>query len=298
MQEAADRFIMPRFHALQEGDVEEKSPGEVVTRADREAEAFLTPILCALRPEAIVVGEEASATNPMPLDAMRDTAAIWLVDPLDGTSNFIAGTSDFAVMVALLEHGLTTHAWIWRPIDREAPIAVRGSGTTRNGEGVRLGGLRTTGSAGLRGSVRTRFLDDEHRAYVENSLSGLDADVLPGSGCAGVDYPELALGNQDFLLFRRTLPWDHAPGALVIREAGGIVSDGTVPTTSHATARRAFWRRATKRPGRLLNRRYFSQGTESQVRRQSCASPQAFRPVRRAGGPSHARLATAPLRRT
>lgn len=218
IREAAETAILPRFRALQDGDIEEKSPGEVVTSADREGEALLTAALRKLRPDAIVIGEEATAANPRLLDAV-DAPAAWLLDPLDGTSNFIAGRPEFAVMVALVQHGVTTHAWVWRPIDGEAWVAERGAGTMRNGERV---SVPASQRSGLRGSVRTRFLDDEHRAFAEASSPRMGAEILPGSGCAGVDYPEIVLGNQDFVMFRRTLPWDHAPGALLLCEAGGV----------------------------------------------------------------------------
>ena len=220
MQDAAEKAILPRFRALQDGDVEEKSPGEVVTRADREAEALITPVLKLHRPDATVVGEEATAANPSLLNAVRGASTVWLLDPLDGTSNFVSGTEQFAVMVALVERGLTTHAWIWQPLMQVAWIAVRGAGATRNGERVSLpAGARP--ATDLRGSLRTRFLDDEHRTFAEAALDRF-GKVLAGSGCAGIDYPEVASGLQDFLLFRRTLPWDHAAGVLVLREAGGI----------------------------------------------------------------------------
>ena len=221
MQTAAEVAILPRFQALQDGDVEKKSPGEVVTKADREAESLITPALRRLRPDAIVVGEEAAALSPMLVDAVLDAEAVWLVDPLDGTSNFVAGIHQFAVMVALVEKGVTTHAWIWRPIDSEAWVAQRGTGTTFNGQRIEVPrNAKPPGS--LRGSVRTRFLDDKHRAFAEAAAPAL-GEILPGSGCAGFEYPEVASGIQDFVLFRRTLPWDHAPGALILQEAGGIV---------------------------------------------------------------------------
>ena len=227
MKEAAETAILPRFRALPAGDIEEKSPGEVVTRADREAEAYIAAALSGILSDAVVVGEEAAAGDPELLDAIHGEHPVWLVDPLDGTSNFIAGSRKFAVMVALLHEGVTTNAWIWRPIDAQAWVAERGSGTSVNGARMQVI-ERSRASGTLRGSVRTRFLDDEHRLFAEASGPGL-GEILPGSGCAGVEYPELVSGLQDFVLFRRTLPWDHAPGALILQEAGGVARrwDGT-----------------------------------------------------------------------
>ncbi len=221
MQEAAEAAIMPRFRALGEGDVEEKSPGEVVTLADREAERLISQALRSIRRDAVVIGEEATAENPRLLEAVQQGTPVWLVDPIDGTSNFIAGTHKFAVMVAFMDRGVTTHAWIWRPVDGEAWIAERGAGATLNGRSMQIGELDGNRES-PRGSVRTRFLDEEHQGFVEASASTL-GEILPGSGCAGFEYPEIVTGVQDFVLFRRTLPWDHAPGSLILQEAGGIV---------------------------------------------------------------------------
>jgi fructose-1,6-bisphosphatase/inositol monophosphatase family enzyme len=76
--------------------------------------------------------------------------------------------------------------------------------------------------------VLTRFLEDEHKKHIVEQSTGL-GEVLPGLLCAGMEYPDIVTGKQDFALFRRTLPWDHAPGAFILREAGGVARrwDGT-----------------------------------------------------------------------
>ena len=112
MKDAARVAIMPRFQRLADDEVEEKSAGEIVTLTDREVEAIITPVLRRLRPDAVVVGEEATAADPELLNAIDDGATAWLVDPLDGTSNFVSGRDQFAVMVALMEGGVTTRSWI------------------------------------------------------------------------------------------------------------------------------------------------------------------------------------------
>lgn len=220
MQEAAETAILPRFRALQEGDVENKSLGEVVTVADREAEAIITPALRKIRSDAVVVGEEASAADPALLAAVAGEATAWLVDPLDGTANFVDGSPQFGVMVALIEAGVATHAWIWRPLGGEAWIAQRGAGATLNGARVLVKpGHRVVGR--LRGAAMSRFLEPDHRLHAETAVPSL-GETMPGIGAAAFIYPAIAANDQDFALFRRTLPWDHVPGALLLREAGGI----------------------------------------------------------------------------
>ncbi|MEV6108207.1 inositol monophosphatase [Streptomyces sp. NPDC051940] len=225
LREAADAAVTPRFRALAAGDVDEKAPGEVVTVADREAEELIGRRLRALL-DAPVVGEEAAAADPSLVRALREADAAWLVDPLDGTANFVAGSPEHAVMAALVRHGETVAAWIVQPATGRAYTAERGAGAWC--DGVRL--RRAPGAAEkLRGDALTRFLDPDTRAHVEAAAPHF-AELGAGSKCAGFDYPRLAEGERDFVLFHRTLPWDHAPGALLLAEAGGVVRrpDGSV----------------------------------------------------------------------
>ncbi|NUW38088.1 inositol monophosphatase [Nonomuraea sp. SMC257] len=216
--DAARVAILPRFRALADGEVAEKSPGEVVTVADREAEELISRRLREVL-DAPVVGEEAAADAPQLLTALREAPAAWVVDPLDGTANFVAGRPDYAVMAALVRDGETVAAWIAQPAQGRVYVAERGAGAWR--DGVRLRREPAPGDpAALRGAALTRFLDPAAKAQVEAAAPRFAA-LGPGSGCAGVDYPRLVDGEQDFVLFQRTLPWDHAPGVLLLTEAGG-----------------------------------------------------------------------------
>ncbi|MFI6919478.1 inositol monophosphatase family protein [Nonomuraea spiralis] len=226
LREAAEVAILPRFRALAAGDVCEKTPGEVVTVADREAEELISRRLRDLI-DAPVVGEEATAADPTLLSALRDAPTAWLVDPLDGTANFVAGRPEYAVMAALVQSGRTVASWVVRPAEHDVHVAELGSGTWRNGVRVNRAPAPDDPSR-LRGAVLTRFLDDATKAHIATATHHFAA-LTPGTKCAGVDYPRLLNGDQDFLLFHRTLPWDHAPGVLLLTEAGGTAHhlDGT-----------------------------------------------------------------------
>ncbi|MER5888818.1 inositol monophosphatase family protein [Streptomyces sp. NPDC001941] len=226
LREAAEAVIVPRFRALASGDVTEKAPGEVVTVADREAEAIIGPRLRDLV-AAPVVGEEAAAEDPGLVGALADPGPVWLLDPLDGTANFVAGSPDHAVMAALVRGGETVAAWIVQPATGRAYAAERGAGAWCGG--TRLSCAVTDGdTAGLRGDALTRFLSPRARAHVLAAAPDF-ADLGAGTTCAGVEYARIASGERHFALFHRTLPWDHAPGALLVTEAGGTVRrpDGT-----------------------------------------------------------------------
>jgi fructose-1,6-bisphosphatase/inositol monophosphatase family enzyme len=228
LQEVAAEVIEPRFANLAEGDVDEKAPKELVTTADTDAEALLCRRLGALLPGVPVVGEEATSTEgQVPYDLIGEAPRVWLVDPLDGTSNFVAGSPDWGVMAALVQHGQTVLSWIWRPVDRRLYVAERGSGAWAGGR--RLQRCEAPADAArLRGGVLRRFLDESVRATVERN-AGRFAGVTTGRMAAAVEYPLIAEGHQDFAVFGRTLPWDHGPGTLLVEETGGVAwrHDGT-----------------------------------------------------------------------
>jgi len=219
LREAAATVVLPSFQHLAVGDIEEKSPGEVVTVADRRAETLIADGLRALLPESVVVGEEGVAADPSVLDLLREPGPVWIVDPIDGTGNFAAGHGPFAIMTALVRGGAPVAAWILDPLAGTLAVAESGSGAYVDGVRAALPG----GASGpLRGSALSRFLPADLRARVQRGLTAID-DVLPGLHCAGREYVDIVTGAQDFVLFWRTLPWDHVPGALLVREAGGAV---------------------------------------------------------------------------
>lgn len=223
MRRAAREAILPRYRALAAGEAEEKSPGEIVTIADREAEAILAHGLAALRPDAAVVGEEAVAADPGLLHAFQaGDGAAWLVDPLDGTANFAAGREPFAVMVALVQGQETVAAWMLDPLADRLATAVRGGGAFLDGARVHAPPADVPAPA-LRGAILTRFLPPTLKEKVV-SRAGRIGTALPGTRCSGREYPAIVGGEQDFALFWRALPWDHAPGALFLEEAGGRVA--------------------------------------------------------------------------
>ncbi len=223
LREVGATIIMPRFRALKSGEVEEKSPDDFVTIADREAEAALIAGLQAILPSSTVIGEEMCHSRPELLqDLHKVDGPLWFVDPLDGTRNFMEGRTRFAIMVALRQRRETVGAWILRPVDGSLAVAERGAGAFV--DGVRItapGGIKD--EAALRGTLLTKFLPPELRTQIERNSAKLGG-LVPASMCAGDDYPAVARGELDFIAYWRGLPWDHVPGALFLGEAGGSVT--------------------------------------------------------------------------
>ncbi|MCZ3386648.1 MAG: inositol monophosphatase family protein [Actinomycetia bacterium] len=227
IRDATDRTVVPRFRTLEAKAITEKSPGDWVTDADHECEELLTAALQSIEPGVPVVGEEAVAADPSLLATAHKHDRAWVLDPVDGTKEFIDGSPDFATMVALVEGGITTASWIWQPIHGQMFAAVGGAGATRNGrplEARRDQGPREQ----WRGLLRTRAMPAALRTASDASLerAGLHHTHV---AAAGVTYPLAATGEFAYALYWRTLPWDHAPGALLAQEAGLTIQrlDGT-----------------------------------------------------------------------
>jgi fructose-1,6-bisphosphatase/inositol monophosphatase family enzyme len=200
LQDVAAEVITPRFRTLDADDIREKSPGDLVTIADREAEVLITRAL--------------QAADPSVLDRYADAEHSFTVDPVDGTKNFVHGSPDHAVMASELRSGEVVRAWIWQPQHQLMYVAERGAGCFRNGER-----LTTTPPAGPPESWR---VCTSRRSWVGRRLGPFPALQLSWVSC-GIDYPRLIEGACDALLYKSTKPWDHAPGQLLLREAGGVL---------------------------------------------------------------------------
>lgn len=220
---AAAEEIMPRFANLRSDDVREKAPGDLVTVADEAMERHLAPLLAALLPDALMVGEEAAAADPGLLAKLETAGSAWVVDPIDGTVNFAAGKPFFGVMVALLDHGEPVAAWIHDPVAHSTATAAKGEGAWLDGHrtGRRL--RVSTPPADphqLTGTLHAGFFGD--RSLGQRVQAHRDrVRPIKSLRAAAHEYLRLARGEADFTLFTKLMPWDHAPGVLIHREAGG-----------------------------------------------------------------------------
>jgi len=220
--EAAAIDVMPRFRALAAHDISEKGPGDLVTTADLAAEKRLTKGLTGLLPGSLIVGEEAVAANPDRLRHLEREAPVWIVDPIDGTANFVAGDPRFAVMVSLVIRGRCEAGWIHDPVRGIMIAAHRGEGAARDGDRLRLLPLTPTEAELKRlvGAVYYRPRDAALKERFKQTLARFAA--VRTSRSAGQEYLSLVGRDIHFAMFSRLNPWDHAAGALIHREAGGF----------------------------------------------------------------------------
>lgn len=218
IRDVAAEVILPRWQSLKPHEITEKTRGDMVTAADHEAEALLEAALRDMVPGSMVLGEEAAAKYPDRFDYLHTSDRLWIVDPVDGTNNFIKGQDRFAVMVALLWSGKVAASWIYLPaLDRMA-VAEHGGGATLDGTRLILNPAPKRAEEMTVSAHVTRFPPDV-RERLKSRARAFKANKP--AFCAGYDYLALAEGRRDLLLYYRTLAWDHAPGTLLVSEAGG-----------------------------------------------------------------------------
>ncbi|WP_225827552.1 inositol monophosphatase family protein [Streptomyces naphthomycinicus] len=250
VRKAAEAEILPRFRSLAAHEVDQKSgPHDLVTDADRLAELRLTEHLGALLPGSVVVGEEAVHANPAVYEALQGDAPVWIVDPVDGTRQFVHGDDGFCTLVALAQRGVVIASWTYAAARGQFATAVRGQGAFLDGERLFAGPPAPGRDLAVATSHPDYTTDEQKRA-----LRALWTDGLAPRPCgsAGLEYLAVARGESDAVAFSWEAAWDHAAGLLLVEEAGGthltlagepfrITGGNTLPFTAArdaATARR------------------------------------------------------------
>lgn len=222
LAEVVAEEVVGRFRTLATHEIEAKptlgDPDDLVTVVDHLVEKRLTGGLQRLLPGATVIGEEAVHARPELLDSLGDTQPVWLIDPIDGTKNFARGEEAFGVMIALVDRGATRASWIALPARNQMFVAEEGAGAYLGGAPIRT---REPVSPPL-GTLYTRFMPPALAEAVVTASRGRYTDQ-PGASAAAIEYTSIVSGVKDLVVYYRLHPWDHAPGALLLSEAGGCV---------------------------------------------------------------------------
>jgi myo-inositol-1(or 4)-monophosphatase len=203
-------------------NVESKAPNDFVTEVDRAAEAAIVGILREAFPEHGILAEESGRSGPQ--DG-RGGEFVWIVDPLDGTTNFIHGFPQYAVSIALTRKGAPEHAVVFDPVANELFTASRGRGAYMNDRRIRVSRrLRLADALIGTGFPSRRFDHLETYIAIFRELTRKSAG-LRRPGAAALDLAYVASGRLDGFWETGLAPWDMAAGALLIQEAGGFVAD-------------------------------------------------------------------------
>ena len=213
LRDVTAKIITPRYQKLATHEITAKLADDVVTVADHESETMLAEGLAKIA-DIPVVGEEAAFADESVFDRLAGDC--WIVDPLDGTRNFAKGQPPFGILIARASGGEAHTGWIYDCLSDRFCVAHLGQGAFVNGERI---AARPTGGDPPIAAISLFFTEGSRREAVKNAIAGYRQVDVPW--CAAEQYPRLALGVNDLSFFERTLPWDHAAGALWLNEAGG-----------------------------------------------------------------------------
>ncbi|MCC6597426.1 MAG: inositol monophosphatase [Alphaproteobacteria bacterium] len=222
IRETARKYILPRFKMLKDHEISTKTgPRDLVTQADIEAENYFNIYLPKILPGSFVLGEEGVSGGAVGIELLQNLEDdLWVVDPVDGTYNFVHGKEEFAVMIALVSGGETRNAWIYDVPADKMTLAQTGAGAFT--EGTKLTTAPQAQTSTMTGYISPRFFPDFYQDHLANARSRfLSCAPL---GCAGHEYLRIASGAAQFSIYSRLKPWDHLPGALIVKEAGGYVA--------------------------------------------------------------------------
>ena len=216
----AGDIIVRNINRLDSIKISSKGRNDFVSEVDRQAEADIINTIRRSYPDHAFLGEETGAQG--------QSDFVWIIDPLDGTTNFLHGFPVFAVSLALSHRGRMEHGVVYDPMRQELFTASRGEGAQLDGRRIRVSGQRQLESA----LIGTGFPFRGKEAWLEVYLPMLRAVITSTAGvrrpgAASLDMAYVAAGRLDGFWELGLKPWDMAAGTLLIQEAGGHVTDLT-----------------------------------------------------------------------
>jgi myo-inositol-1(or 4)-monophosphatase len=234
----AGRSLKRDLGEIENLQVSLKGPANFVTAADRRAEEMLYDDLTKARPGYGFIGEEGGTREG------ADKSNVWIVDPLDGTTNFLHGIPQFAVSIGLQRDGVMVAGLIYNPANDELYIAERGKGAFLNDQRLRVAGRRKLNECVIACGLPHIGRGDHELSRREMTEMQERVAGLRRFGAASLDMAFVAAGRLDGYWERNLKPWDIAAGIIIVREAGGVVSgiDGndSALTTGHVVCGNEF----------------------------------------------------------
>ncbi|MGF1562123.1 MAG: inositol monophosphatase family protein [Geminicoccaceae bacterium] len=216
--EKAARQLVRDFGEVENLQVSRKGPGDFVSIADRRTEEVLVQELSRARPGHGFLREEGD-------DIAGDGRGRWIIDPLDGTTNFLHGLPHFCISIALEEHGELVSALIYDPIKGERFVAERGGGAFLNERRIRVSGRTNLEDSVIACGIPVLNWPGQDDYYRQAQAVGARVAGLRRFGAAALDLAYVAAGRYEAFWEYRLKPWDVAAGILIVREAGGTVTE-------------------------------------------------------------------------
>jgi myo-inositol-1(or 4)-monophosphatase len=213
----AGRIITRNFNRIDRLTISDKGNNDFVSEVDRNAEAVIINLLREKYPNHAILAEESGGQGT--------DDYLWIIDPLDGTTNFLHGFPQFAVSIALKIKGRLEVGIVYNPVNEEMYTACRGEGALLNDKKIRVSNRK-----GLNGALLGTGLPYRDFRFAENYMGMLKALIKDTAGVrrpgsAALDFAYVAAGRLDGFWELGLREWDFAAGALLVREAGGLVTD-------------------------------------------------------------------------
>ncbi|WP_028007981.1 inositol monophosphatase family protein [Solimonas flava] len=211
---SAGNFIMRSYERRDQLLVERKSRNDFVTQVDRSAEQEIIRIIRKAYPQHAILAEESGESG--------ENEVTWIIDPLDGTTNFLHGIPHFAVSIGVKVRDKLEHGVIYAPCTQDLYCASRGSGATLNNRRIRVSGCKDISQAliGTGIPLREEYLD---RYLPQLRSVAAETAGLRRAGSAALDLAYVAAGRLEGFWEFNLKPWDIAAGVVMVQEAGGIV---------------------------------------------------------------------------
>lgn len=200
--------------------VSEKQHNDFVTDVDKAAEQAIIEVLLKAYPDHAILGEESGPSQNL----NDESEYVWIIDPIDGTTNFVHGYPHYCVSIALQHKGVVTQAVVYDPVRNDLFTATKGGGAFLNEKRIRVTRTDRLANALLASGTSPAGLEQFLKMYgvVANKCRAVRND-----GSAALDLANVAAGRLDGFYEKGLKPWDVAAGALLVSEAGGIVGDFT-----------------------------------------------------------------------
>jgi len=223
VMEKAARKAAPRlrrdFNEVEQLQVSRKGPSDFVSNADRAAERTIVELLRQARPDFGFLAEEGGET------AGEEGRPRWVIDPLDGTSNFLHGIPHFAISIAVEERGEIVSGLVYQPLTDESFWAEKGKGAWLHDRRLRVSARRDLGDCLIATGIPFQGHGDHDQHAAVMAAVAPQVAGIRRFGSAALDLAWVAAGRYDGYWESHLQPWDFAAGALLVREAGGFVTD-------------------------------------------------------------------------
>ena len=218
--QANEQCILPKFRNLLDNEIERKSNKsyDVVTVADKEAEIFIKEKILEKDHNALFIGEESSHKNPEEIRLLTQDKPVWIIDPIDGTTNYSNGIEKFGTIISCVKNNETIYGCIYNPITETLITAEKGSGCWCKGKKIKLDStILPKESLAI---MSLQFFKKDQAEVIANRASNF-LNWKNNFGSVAIDYQACVLKKAQIAVFNYIRVWDHAAGILIHHEAGG-----------------------------------------------------------------------------